>query len=464
MNINDFKNDIKKLNINNINKILDDDLLNFSLLITKDNLTQEKTVYINEILSTSYSIEELSVFACTRTKYFLTSAPNSWKNIVLYDYENSTNFHKELLEIYKSINLKLSDSLYNDFFNILDTYKENIYNNIKIETNPNINVPKVYFKNPNYHLIDTLSQLKELQTKTYITTNFDEQNEKLSNDLEIKKEDNEPEKTLDELLEELNSLTGLNSVKTEINKLIDLIKINKMREENGLLSSNVSKHMVFSGNPGTGKTTVARLLSKIYKSLGLLSKGQLIETDRSGLVAGYVGQTAIKTKEIISNAIGGVLFIDEAYTLNTNSENDFGQEAIDTLLKEMEDNRDDLVVVVAGYPDLMNQFLNSNPGLQSRFNKFIYFEDYQEDELFDILLMNCKKLQFELSDNAKKFVKKVIKDLLNDKPSNFGNAREMRNYLEYAIQNQATRLSVMQNVTKDDLILLKKEDFEDFIF
>ncbi len=165
----------------------------------------------------------------------------------------------------------------------------------------------------------------------------------------------------------------------------------RLRREHGLPTADLSLHMVFSGNPGTGKTTVARLMARIYHSLGILSKGQLVETDRSGLVAGYVGQTAIKTRKVIDSALGGVLFIDEAYSLAAGGENDFGQEAIETVLKAMEDHRDDLVVIVAGYDGLMERFIHSNPGLESRFNRFLHFADYTEEELLAIFRMQCEK-------------------------------------------------------------------------
>lgn len=211
----------------------------------------------------------------------------------------------------------------------------------------------------------------------------------------------EKEQSADELIAELNSLTGLTAVKEDVNALINLLKVQKMREQMGMKQTSVNKHLVFMGNPGTGKTTVARLLAKIYKAIGAISKGHLVEVDRSGLVCGYIGQTATKTAEVIESALGGVLFIDEAYTLtNGKGQGDFGQEAVDTLLKGMEDHRDDLVVIVAGYTELMEEFLDSNPGLRSRFNKFINFEDYTAEEEVEILINNCKKQEYMLSRDA----------------------------------------------------------------
>ena len=273
----------------------------------------------------------------------------------------------------------------------------------------------------------------------------------------------EKELNLEELMDELNDLTGLDSVKKEINNLTSLVKISKIREEKGLKTPNISKHMVFTGNPGTGKTTVARLLGNIYRCLGVLSKGQLVEVDRSGLVAGYVGQTAIKTEEAIKQAIGGILFIDEAYSLSEGKgEGDFGQEAIDTLLKAMEDNRDNLVVVVAGYPDLMEGFLASNPGLKSRFNKFINFEDYTSEELISILEGMCEKQEYKISEDVKKYLKEKFDEVLADIPDSFANARTVRNLLEFAITNQAARIVNEDDLNEEKLMTIELDDIKDF--
>jgi AAA+ superfamily predicted ATPase len=208
-------------------------------------------------------------------------------------------------------------------------------------------------------------------------------------------------KSLEEAMRELNELTGLKKVKDEVNAIINLIKINKMREGKGLQRVVMSLHLIFSGNPGTGKTTVARILGEIYFNLGVLSKGHLTEVDRAGLVAGYIGQTAIKTAEVIKKALGGILFIDEAYSLAEQGyKNDFGKEAIETLLKAMEDNRDDFIVIAAGYPEPMKNFSKSNPGLESRFNTFIHFDDYTSDELYDMFIGLCKKYNYKISSEA----------------------------------------------------------------
>ena len=266
-----------------------------------------------------------------------------------------------------------------------------------------------------------------------------------------------PPEPMEKLQAELDSYIGLGAVKREVRDLVNLVTVHKLRREQGLPETELSLHMVFTGNPGTGKTTIARLMARIYHSLGILSKGQLVEVDRSGLVAGYVGQTALKTAKVIEQALGGVLFIDEAYALNGKAENDFGQEAIDTILKAMEDHRDDLVVIVAGYDGLMDDFIHSNPGLESRFNRFLHFDDYTVDEMMDIFKMQCKKGCYTLVGQAEEMVRDFIREE-NTGGITFGNARGVRNIFEQVLVHQANRLAGLEQVSREALMEITAED------
>lgn len=268
-----------------------------------------------------------------------------------------------------------------------------------------------------------------------------------------------PRENIEDLKKELHGYIGLDSVKEEVDQLINWIRVEQMRKEHNLPTSELTLHMVFSGNPGTGKTMIARLMARIFHALGILSKGQLIEVDRGDLVAGYVGQTAIKTKEVIEKAKGGVLFIDEAYALTSRGENDYGAEAVDTLLKAMEDHRDDLIVIVAGYIEPMQKFLHSNPGLESRFNRFIDFPDYTLDEMLAIFDMRCENAGYTVAEDAREALSEVIDRESKADVKGFGNARGVRNLFETSIARQADRLGETEgDITKEMLMLLTKED------
>ena len=279
---------------------------------------------------------------------------------------------------------------------------------------------------------------------------------------DAEKADTEEKKPdFDELMAQLDSLVGLDDVKKDIKNLMNLVKVRRLRKENGLPIPPMSLHMVFMGNPGTGKTTVARIISGLYAAIGVLEKGQLIEVDRSGLVAGYVGQTALKTQEVIKSALGGVLFIDEAYSLASGGENDFGREAIETILKAMEDHRDELIVVVAGYDGPMEKFINSNPGLQSRFNKYFYFHDYNGEQLLYIFKGQCKKNGYALTEEAEAEAKAMFEELYENRGENFGNGRDVRNVFEDTVVRQSNRVAALDAPTKDDLMQFLPEDLRD---
>ena len=275
------------------------------------------------------------------------------------------------------------------------------------------------------------------------------------------KAEEQPKPSLEELMEQLDALVGLDEVKKDVKSLVNLMKVRKLRQENGLPVPPMSLHMVFMGNPGTGKTTVARLISGLYAAIGVLSKGQLVEVDRSGLVAGYVGQTALKTQEVIQSALGGVLFIDEAYSLSSGGENDFGREAIETILKAMEDHRDDLIVIVTGYSGPMDDFLSSNPGLESRFNKYFTFPDYTGEQLMAIFCAQCDRNGYKLTEESEKAARALFDRLYEERNENFGNGRDVRNRFEDMIVRQSNRVATMENPGKDDLMAGLPEDLEE---
>ncbi|MCO6161875.1 AAA family ATPase [Flavobacterium sp. NRK F7] len=264
--------------------------------------------------------------------------------------------------------------------------------------------------------------------------------------------------SLEKVLEELHELIGLENVKKDVSELVNLLKVQQKRTSQGLKNIEITLHTVFLGPPGTGKTTVARLLGRIFKQLDFLSQGQMIETDREGMVAGYVGQTATKVDAIVTEAKGGVLFIDEAYALSQNVGNDYGAEAVNTLLKRMEDFRDDFAVVVAGYDEPMQVFIDSNPGLRSRFNRYFHFDHFSPDELFAIFEIYCKKSDFILTEEAKEKLKDTFELLFEKRDDSFGNARVIRNVFEKVIQKQANRIVMLKRISKKALRIITEED------
>ena len=266
--------------------------------------------------------------------------------------------------------------------------------------------------------------------------------------------------SLDACLRDLNALVGLESVKQEVTTLINLMKVGRLRVAQGLKVADMSLHMVFSGNPGTGKTTVARLLGRIFKVLGVLPRGHIVEVDRAGLVAGYVGQTALKTKEALQKAHGGILFIDEAYTLLGQKGQDYGQEAIDTMLKYMEDHRDKIVIIVAGYNEQMHSFIRSNPGLQSRFNKFIDFADYSVEELYTIFLRMIESHRYFYSEDVAQIIFDGFASIKNANRETFANARTVRNVFESILQQQANRIADQSVHDENTLHLIEQSDVD----
>lgn len=318
-------------------------------------------------------------------------------------------------------------------------------------------------KNSLYSSIKKLSDFLKIIAKINCWYDYEERNEKIKKINEINIDDPVKEIIIKSnsktpTIEALNTMIGLSSVKKDVSELVNLIKIREIRKKESLPITPTSLHLVFTGNPGTGKTTVARIIGQIYKEISVLEKGHFVEADRAKLVGEYVGHTAVKTTKLFNEAIGGVLFIDEAYTLSKGSENDFGKEAIDCLLKLMEDNREKIVVIIAGYTNEINQFLDSNPGLRSRFPKYIHFEDYLSEELLNICLVYFSSYKFILDESANVQLKSVLDEISQNE--NFGNGRGCRNLVEKIITCQANRIAQIENLNKIDLTTIKKEDID----
>lgn len=429
------QNEIKEI----INKSIA--ILLFNLYKSETKLTKKHLIFVNQFseepFSSTFELEmSLSEVSEDFLKMGLDKTIDTFDFFQKYDLD-SLKSGKELeatvgyclkqllyfLGMYAlSINGTNKDELNKDGFDLLNSYIEYIDKWIKEK----------------YVIAETEDQTSEQITK-----------------------DEESLPSLEELLLEFNSLIGLTTLKEDINDLINLIRVRKMRIEQNLPVPPVSLHLVFTGNPGTGKTTVARKLAKIYQKLGVVSKGHLVEVDRSELVAGYIGQTAIKVQGVVEKSLGGILFIDEAYSLaSSNSDSDYGKEAIETLLKCMEDYRNDLVVIVAGYPDEMEKFLHSNPGLKSRFNKFIEFPDYDAESLFQIFEKMCKDAGYILAEDAKGYASSLFQFIVSKKTKNFGNGRVVRNIFEKMISNQANRVVNKSNPNTHDLSLIVMSDLK----
>ncbi|MBQ9304306.1 AAA family ATPase [Butyrivibrio sp.] len=434
-------------------------------------IDSDETHFVNVYMEKEYSPDEMREVIENENIYsmaFESRAPKTLKRLVRLDnakYEKEDELEESSAEKY----ICLYEALGMEFLNYSHTPCQQETDDLS-----------TYIKNMRSFYRANYTGPESATKNAHFDHEIENVKAKAKKDNGKNRQDDE-EETLEDLLEQLNGLIGLESAKAAIAQLIHLNTVRQARDSYGLSQLPISQHMVFYGNPGTGKTTVARLIAKIYHHLGLLSKGHLVEVDRSGLVAGYVGQTALKVKEVVQQAKGGVLFIDEAYALTyRRHEQDFGWEAVDTLIKLMEDERDDLVVIVAGYSEPMEQFIDSNPGLESRFNKYICFEDFDGDQLFAIFKKMLDEAGYEATEEALEAAQEYFDEVaqkskvedssfgfgttLKKKGGKFGkkaafsNARLVRNYIETAVLNQADRLYAEDSYEEEVLSVLTAED------